>query len=190
MSKVALSGNALGTGTFTVASPNSNTDRTLTLPDVTGTLITNTAGTVTQTMLASNVAGNGPAFSAYSSTGTSVTNNTYTKLLLQTEDFDTNSNYDTSNSRFTPTVAGYYQFNWACGTPVQAEKASALYKNGVVAKIGSNVIGFILQGSAVIYMNGSTDYVEVYVFQSTGSTQTSYTGTNSGFSGALIRSAT
>lgn len=38
MSKVALSGNALGTGTFTIASPNSNTDRTLTLPDASGTV--------------------------------------------------------------------------------------------------------------------------------------------------------
>jgi hypothetical protein len=33
MSRIALSGNALGTGTFTIASPNSNTDRTLDLPD-------------------------------------------------------------------------------------------------------------------------------------------------------------
>lgn len=38
MSKVALSGNALGTGTFTIASPNSNTDRTLNLPDASGTV--------------------------------------------------------------------------------------------------------------------------------------------------------
>jgi hypothetical protein len=38
MSKVALSGNASGTGTFTIASPNSNTDRTLSLPDATGTV--------------------------------------------------------------------------------------------------------------------------------------------------------
>jgi hypothetical protein len=43
MSKVALSGNASGTGTFTIASPNSNTDRTLTLPDAAGTLTTSEA---------------------------------------------------------------------------------------------------------------------------------------------------
>ena len=42
MSRVALSGNPLGTGTFTIASPNSNTDRTLNLPDASGTL--NTSG--------------------------------------------------------------------------------------------------------------------------------------------------
>lgn len=40
MSKVQLAGNANGTGIFTIASPNSNTDRTLTLPDNTGTLLT------------------------------------------------------------------------------------------------------------------------------------------------------
>jgi hypothetical protein len=40
MSQVALSGNVSGTGTFTIAAPNSNTDRTLSLPDQTGTLLT------------------------------------------------------------------------------------------------------------------------------------------------------
>jgi hypothetical protein len=46
MSKVAISGNASGTGVFTIASPNSNTDRTLNLPDNSGTLLSNasTAG--------------------------------------------------------------------------------------------------------------------------------------------------
>jgi len=40
LSKVAITGNASGTGVFTVASPNSNTDRVLTLPDETGTVDT------------------------------------------------------------------------------------------------------------------------------------------------------
>ena len=43
MSKIALSPNASGTGVFTIASPNGNTDRTLTLPDEAGTVLT-TAG--------------------------------------------------------------------------------------------------------------------------------------------------
>jgi len=38
MSKIALNSNASGTGVFTIASPNSDTDRTLTLPDKTGTV--------------------------------------------------------------------------------------------------------------------------------------------------------
>ena len=53
MSKIALSGNASGTGTFTIASPNSSTDRTLNLPDAAGTIqvsgnpISGTTGTFT-----------------------------------------------------------------------------------------------------------------------------------------------
>jgi hypothetical protein len=47
MSKITLSGNASGTGTFTLASPNSNSDRTLDLPDAGGTMVLDTA---TQTL--------------------------------------------------------------------------------------------------------------------------------------------
>ena len=42
MSKVAIQGNASGTGTLTIAAPNTNTDRTLTLPDEAGTVLTDT----------------------------------------------------------------------------------------------------------------------------------------------------
>ena len=49
MSLVKVSGNASGTGTLTIAAPNTNTDYTLTLPTNTGTIVTNkTAGTVLQ----------------------------------------------------------------------------------------------------------------------------------------------
>jgi hypothetical protein len=40
MSKIALTGNALGSGTLTLAAPSTNTDRTLTLPDEAGTVLT------------------------------------------------------------------------------------------------------------------------------------------------------
>jgi hypothetical protein len=39
MSLVKIQGNASGTGEFTIAAPNSNTNRTLTLPDATGTVL-------------------------------------------------------------------------------------------------------------------------------------------------------
>ena len=39
MSSIKLESNASGTGIFTIASPNSNTNRTLTLPDATGTVV-------------------------------------------------------------------------------------------------------------------------------------------------------
>lgn len=43
MSKIALNSNASGTGVFTIASPNSDTDRTLTLPDASGTVVSENA---------------------------------------------------------------------------------------------------------------------------------------------------
>jgi len=45
MSSVSIQGNASGTGIFTIASPNSNTNRTLTLPDNTGTILTSATTT-------------------------------------------------------------------------------------------------------------------------------------------------
>jgi hypothetical protein len=53
MSIVKIQGNASGTGEFTLASPNGNTNRTITLPDATGTLDrTNRAGNVLQVVRA------------------------------------------------------------------------------------------------------------------------------------------
>jgi hypothetical protein len=57
MSRVSLSGNPSGTGTFTIASPNSNTDRVLNLPDASGTLLTN-SGTEPGAFSTLSVAGN------------------------------------------------------------------------------------------------------------------------------------
>jgi hypothetical protein len=59
MSRIALSGNALGTGTFTIASPNSNTDRTLNLPDNAGTILTSASA-----LAAANLSGRVPAANA------------------------------------------------------------------------------------------------------------------------------
>ena len=40
MTKIAISPNVSGTGTFTLSAPNSNTDRTFSLPDATGEVLT------------------------------------------------------------------------------------------------------------------------------------------------------
>jgi hypothetical protein len=67
MSKVAISGDSSGTGTFTIKSPNSNSDRTLTLPDNSGTVDTlQRAGNVLQVV------------SATTSTQVSISGTTYT----------------------------------------------------------------------------------------------------------------
>ena len=40
MSKIAVAGNASGTGTLTIAAPSTNSNQTITLPDATGTFVT------------------------------------------------------------------------------------------------------------------------------------------------------
>ena len=57
MSSIKLSPNASGTGEFTIAAPNSNTNRTLNLPDASGTILTN-SGTEAGAFSTLAVAGN------------------------------------------------------------------------------------------------------------------------------------
>ena len=63
MSNITIAGNAAGTATFTVASPATSTNRTLTLPDATGTLAT-TTDSITQAQLTTtlNVTGSAPIY--------------------------------------------------------------------------------------------------------------------------------
>ena len=161
------------------------------------------AANVTQAKLGTNVAGNGPAFSAYLGTNQSLTAATFTKLQINTEEFDTNSNYDTSTYRFTPTVAGYYQINVAVATNWTGTQFNnfyvAIYKNGSIYKgvATYSLANGAMEGSISLPMlfNGSTDYVEIYVYSSSatsvlGSTNTGYGGAggvNALFNGYLIR---
>ena len=130
----------------------------LTVPSDTGTFIS-TASTVTPKI---------PMFGAEMSASNvqQLTNATFTKIVFDTEEFDTDGWYDTSNGRFTPQTAGYYYFDAAiapynsyCGNAI------AIYKNGVSSKIGdwrlSDATGQA-QVHAIIHANGSSDYFEVY----------------------------
>ena len=129
-----------------------------------------------------------PAFSAYNSTGTSLTGSTNTKVLFQTEEFDTNSNF--ASSTFTPTVAGYYQITANVQWGTATESQCYIYKNGSNFKQGTN-IATSTKGCAVtalVYMNGTTDYLEIYVY--VASTYTTQTGaTTTYFQGCLLRGA-
>lgn len=188
MSSIKLAPNASGTGIFTIEAPNSNTNRTLSLPDNTGTILTTgTAG----------VPVNGPAFSAYRNGNQAITSGVYTKIQFNAEEFDTNSCYDsTTNYRFTPTVAGYYQVNGSLnnGPSTSPTAASiAIFKNGSAFKYGGYITagtGMSVNVSNVVYFNGTTDYVEIYAYitASSASIEGSSVG-NTYFSAALVRAA-
>ena len=137
-----------------------------------------------------------PAFSAYLSVNQTITTGTTTKVAFNTEQFDTNSNYDNvTNYRFTPTVAGYYQINVALdgadvSTGVQ-DVLLRLYKNGAQylapmrRQTGAGAeVGITLP--QLVYCNG-TDYLEVYLQVVAGTNFVLYATSN--FSGSQARSA-
>ena len=102
MSNVAITGNASGTGVFTVASPNSNVDRVLTLPDETGTVDTlQRSGNVLQVVSVLTTAQGSQALAA--ATETVVTGLTLSitpkgansKFLVQARNFgESNTSWD------------------------------------------------------------------------------------------------
>lgn len=59
MSNVKLAGNVSGTGSVTIASPNTNSDRTITLPNADGTFaVADGSGNITATTFTGNLTGN------------------------------------------------------------------------------------------------------------------------------------
>ena len=137
----------------------------------TGTIyITTENGKVTQTKGAF-VPSYAPAVSAYATVTQSFTASTQTKVDFAGESFDTTSCFDTSNGKFLPLVAGYYQINVNLDVYVAAGIGTAIatvYKNGSAFKRIANYSGSaaeaIFNGQTLMYFNGSSDYVEVYIF--------------------------
>jgi hypothetical protein len=120
----------------------------------------------------------GPAFRAYRATSAQTfSQNTATKVQFNAESFDTDNCFDsTTNYRFTPTKSGYYQLGSNLtfdGTNSASLKEIYIYKNGsryadLFSSNGSGTAGATCnQGSStLIYFNGSTDYAEIYVYDS------------------------
>jgi hypothetical protein len=151
---------------------------------------------MTKTNLFSGVAVNAPAFSVYRNGNQTVSDTTTTKIQFNTEDFDTNSNFDsTTNYRFTPTVAGYYQLNLQLTLDNNGSGAyyeAYIYKNGSVVRkasaTGQTLNSIAINLSEIIYLNGTTDYAEGFgMVSGTYLVFVGNTADKTRFSGALIR---
>jgi len=136
-----------------------------------------------------------PAFFAYATTNQTVTASSDTKILFDTEQFDTNNNF--ASNRFTPTVAGYYQISCSIAITNAVTGYAALYpwKNGSrygqFAEVTLTTASYNSVGnSMLIYFNGTTDYLEMYL--NAGNAAVIY-GTSpqifTYFSGCLLRGA-
>lgn len=175
MSSVVISGDTSGTVSLTV--PAVAGTNTATLPAATGQIM---------------VSGNMPAFSAYMSAGQALTLNTNTKLTFNTESYDTANAFDNvTNYRFTPLVAGYYQVNGCVQFGGITDGYAMIYKNGVVDKYGllcGTRAAYIATISAQVYLNGSTDYIELYALTTVSGTTASGSALTY-FQAAMIRAA-
>ena len=117
-----------------------------------------------------------PAFEAnLSSDQTSVADNTATKVQFNSEVFDTDNCYDNStNYRFTPTVAGkYYVYSYIVGgagggNADNKDTKIHIYKNGSQHKSLHNLTNTGYENEIdmsihnIIDMNGSSDYLEIF----------------------------
>jgi hypothetical protein len=104
----------------------------------------------------------------------SIPDSTYTVLALNVTDFDGLGEYDAASYRFTALSAGYYQVN----ASVKFAGASGGARFMEVRRNGTTVLGTAIQNvgdvyyrimncSDVVYLNAG-DYLEVYVWQSSG----------------------
>jgi hypothetical protein len=173
----------------------------ITTADASGVLELQSDGTTVATLRTSGVnagiqvaANAAPAFSAWASNSspTSLTSNVATKVLFDTEEYDTNANF--ASSRFTPTVAGYYAISTCITLSVTTATCQIfLFKNGQkykkMANSSSSLVSSI-SGSSQVYCNGTSDYIEIYALQ-TAATQNTFTADNSEtwFQAAMVRSA-
>jgi hypothetical protein len=144
-----------------------------------------------------------PAFRVALTSDQSISSGVFTKVAFNSVDFDTTSNWDATNYRYTPNIAGYYQLNAIIRHRTDGNLSnafSAFYKNGAEyhrlsgAQINAATIGQIYgsSGSMVVYLNGTTDYIEVYGLNST-STGNKFGGDSNKvitvFTGVLIQQA-
>jgi hypothetical protein len=128
-------------------------------------------------------------FYAKGTTGQSISASTWTVLQLGNEVYDTDNEYSTSTYRFTPTVDGYYQLNGVfMKTTASNHHIIGFWKNGATYIQGAYSTNdqYTVSSSCIIYMNGSTDYVEMRGYSNAGITSNA---ANTHFQGYLIAQA-
>ena len=107
-----------------------------------------------------------PACAVYSSTAQSIPANIPTRIEFDTAEFDVTGAFDLDNNLFQPQVAGYYQVNCGCGLAAgSVQNYTSIYKNGIeYRRSTTSNEGGNTRLSTLLHLNGTTDYVEGYVF--------------------------
>ena len=119
---------------------------------------------------AQHTIGNISGFRAHSTTGQVIPSTVETKINFSVEDYDIMSEYDSTNSRFSPSVAGRY----LCAAnihmivlPTAKTAILSIQKNGAVYSRGDRIVGVqdTVSASIDIIMNlSATEYVEISLY--------------------------
>jgi len=127
---------------------------------------------------------NDPSFYAYKNSAQTISNNTNTKVVFDLELFDNGSCYDTSNSRFTPGVAGKYLCTGVVSMtnhPTGKYVGLYPYKNGsqIYSELGVNGTSGDFDtrciGTFVVDLDAD-DYLEIFTRHNGDSTENTRTG--------------
>ena len=168
--KVGTITTSSGSGTITIG----QSGETITVPS--GATFSATAGTMSGQ--------NYPAFQAFLSVSQTLNNDTITTIAWDSETFDSDSNFDTSNYRFTPNKAGKYLVYVTCNIDAGS---GIYYASSEVQKNGSNIPssrivniwenlsssdysieGIFLSYQGIVDMNGSSDYLTANAYMAGG----------------------
>jgi hypothetical protein len=126
------------------------------------------------------------AFAGVGCTGTGsqvVATATNTFITFGTEDFDTDAFHSTSSNTSRITIpsgkAGYYRFSWRTGVTASACNVR-LYVNGTGGTSAAvlTCINSEANGSTIVLNLAVADYVECYIYQTSGSAKIAYDENN------------
>ena len=146
-------------------------------PADTDEFLVSDAGTLKRIDYSLIKASNTPAFFAHMGANQTVSNQTQTKLTIDTEIFDSDGTYDHStNYRFTPGVAGYYIIGGYFRLDSATDDPYAtitIYKNGSAyyKDVEGKFEVLTKHINQVVYLDAD-DYVELYAYQYQGSSIT------------------
>jgi hypothetical protein len=141
-----------------------------------------------------------PTFSAFTNTQRNISFATYTKVIYDQKEFDTDNAFDSVFlNRFNPKVPGIYEINASVGilgTTTFTNGQIVLYKNGALFKFGTviqttlaNNLVHIYPLAALVQMNGTTDFLEIYTYiNGTGTATVDRGADRTYFQGTLVRS--
>jgi len=121
MAKVKITGHASGSGVITVTAPNTSTDRTITLPDSTGTILDNTS-----TLDATKLSGTLPALNGASLTGVAGRRNMIINGAMNVAQRSSSAvaQADSSNEGYATLDRWNLQFASACPGTVTTSKST------------------------------------------------------------------